>query len=129
MLKHKLNATLLALGLVSSFSTMAQTPVQEVWVINTFTINEGAKAETVANLQLELVEKVKKNWDGFISQQTLISHDQKSVSTIEVYKNFDSLKAIAAHDGLVEYRHKIQQHAKMNPVVYKLAGSTAAGKK
>lgn len=65
-------------------------------------------------------------WKGFISQQTLISKDNKTVSTIEVYHDFDTLKAIAANDKLVEYRHKIQQHAKMNPVVYQLAGSSVA---
>ncbi|WP_159991963.1 hypothetical protein [Pelistega ratti] len=124
MLKHTLKMTLIALGLVSSVSAFAQSSDQMVWVINTFTMNEGENPETVANLQLELVQNVKMKWNGFISQQTLISQDKKTVSTIEVYNNFDTLKAIASNEKLVEYRHKIQQYAQMNPVVYQLVGSS-----
>ncbi|NEN75037.1 hypothetical protein F9B74_01685 [Pelistega sp. NLN82] len=129
MLKHILKMTLIALGLVSSVSAFAQSSDQMVWVINTFTMNEGENPETVANLQLELVQNVKMKWSGFISQQTLISQDKKTVSTIEVYNNFDTLKAIASNETLVEYRHKIQQYAQMNPVVYQLVGSSTKEQK
>lgn len=97
---------------------------KEVWVINTLTLNPGEKPEVVAGLQLELVDKLKKNWPGFISQETLISKDGRTVTTVEAYENFEALKAIAEDSRLVEYRKRIQQHATMSPVVYGLGGST-----
>lgn len=41
MLKQTLKATFIALGLANSVSAIAQTSDQTVWVINTFTMNEG----------------------------------------------------------------------------------------
>ena len=130
MKKNLFAPVLIAATLTASLSACA-TPKntaanagERVWVINTFTMKAGEKPETVADLQLELVEKIKNPWPGFVSQQTLISQDGKTVSTIEVWENFDTLKAIAEDSALVAYRHKIQQHATSAPVVYRLAGST-----
>lgn len=98
---------------------------QQVWVINTIAAKEG-QAEAIAALQLELVEKVKAGWPGFISQQTLVSRDGRTVTTIEVWNDFDTLKAIAESPRLIEYRQRIQQLGTLSPVLYRLAGSTSA---
>lgn len=101
-----------------------QARAQEVWVINTFTVNPGEKAEDVAALQLELVSKVKNGWPGFISQETLIARDGRTVTTVEAWENFDTLKAIAEHPSLIAYRERIQRLASMSPVLYRLGGSS-----
>ncbi len=88
MKKNLFAPVLIAVTLAASLSACA-TPKntaantgERVWVINTFTMKAGEKPETVADLQLELVEKIKKPWPGFVSQQTLISQDGKTVSAL-----------------------------------------------
>ena len=94
-----------------------------VTVINIISVQPG-KQETVAALQLELVEKVKRGWPGFISQQTLTSTDGTKVATIERWRTQEDLLAITTDPGLLEYRHKIQQYAEIAPAMYKVIGES-----
>ena len=92
-----------------------------VTVINIMAVQPG-KQERVATLQLELVEKVKQSWPGFISQQTLISTDGTKVATIERWRTQEDLLAITKNPSLLEYRSQIQQYAELAPAIYQVIG-------
>ena len=94
---------------------------KEVWVVNTITLKDASKAQSVADLQLELVDKVKRTWPGFVSQQTLVAQDGKTVTTVEAWVNFETLKAITADARLLAYRARIEELATLSPILYRRA--------
>ncbi|MEV7091190.1 antibiotic biosynthesis monooxygenase [Streptomyces sp. NPDC093085] len=104
---------------------MTENTDDRVWVINTITVQPG-KAQIVADLQVELVDEVKKDWPGFISQHTLIALDGSHVATVEAWADFATLKAIVEDERLLEYRARIAEHATLAPVPYKVVGDTTA---
>ena len=100
--------------------------MDKITVINTITVSKE-KQEAVAGLQLDLVADVKQGWPGFISQRTLKSVDGTKVTTIEEYRDMDSLKAIVEDPRLLDYRARIQaQGGVMDPVLYGTAGEAWA---
>lgn len=83
--------------------------------------------KVVANLQLELVEKIKRSWPGFLSQKTLVAADGTKVTTVEEYASMDSLLAIVHDAGLLAYRQKIvDAGGSMDAAVYKQWGDAKA---
>lgn len=98
--------------------TDAQTPVI---VINTITLNQPSDAQIVANLQLELVARLKSTWPGFLGQKTLIARDGATVATIETWATFETLLDIVKAPLLLEYRQRIQAYGALSPVLYQEA--------
>ena len=122
-----LAAATICLGLTGPVPAQeAPQQMDKITVINTITVSKE-KQEAVAGLQLDLVADVKQGWPGFISQRTLKSVDGTKVTTIEEYRDMDSLKAIVEDPRLLDYRARIQaQGGVMDPVLYGTAGEALA---
>ncbi len=123
---RQLAAAAICLGLTGPVLAQEAPQMDKITVINTITVSKD-KQDAVADLQLEVVAGVKMDWPGFIFQRTLKSADGTRVTTVEEWRDMDSLQAIVADARLLDYRARIEaEGGVMDAVLYGTAGEALA---